>query len=106
MAQTVTTFLITTPPHGLTNKTPALQSVPQPDHLDKAIIGGVLAVVFITLVCVVAVIFVYLYKHKGSYSTYEAEQGGTGREEEGVTETMQLKEEEESIKEAHKEHFV
>ncbi|XP_043939376.1 small cell adhesion glycoprotein [Protopterus annectens] len=106
MAQTATTFLSTTLPHGLTDKIPASDSAPQPDHLDKAIIGGALAVVFITLLCVVVLIFVYLYKHKGSYTTYETEQRGTGSEEEGVTETMQLKEEEESIQEAHKEHFV
>uniref|UniRef100_A0A8D0GMZ7 Small cell adhesion glycoprotein n=1 Tax=Sphenodon punctatus TaxID=8508 RepID=A0A8D0GMZ7_SPHPU len=41
------------------------------EDLNMAIIGGVIAVVFITLFSVVALIVVYLYKNKGSYHTYE-----------------------------------
>ncbi|NP_001039035.2 small cell adhesion glycoprotein homolog [Xenopus tropicalis] len=41
------------------------------DGFEKAVVGGVIAAVFITLITVVVLITVYLYKHKGSYRTNE-----------------------------------
>ncbi|OCT95797.1 small cell adhesion glycoprotein homolog [Xenopus laevis] len=41
------------------------------DGFEKAVVGGVIAAVFITLITVVVLIAVYLYKHKGSYRTNE-----------------------------------
>lgn len=40
-----------------------------------ALIAVVIAVVFLTLISVVTVIFFYLYKNKGSYVTYEPAEG-------------------------------
>ncbi|NP_001161852.1 uncharacterized protein LOC100127312 [Xenopus laevis] len=41
------------------------------DGFEKAVVGGVIAAVFLTLITVVVLITVYLYKHKGSYRTNE-----------------------------------
>ncbi|XP_028577316.2 small cell adhesion glycoprotein [Podarcis muralis] len=46
--------------------TPTLQ-----EDTNMAVIGGVIAVVFVTLLSVVVLIIVYLYKNKGTYRTYE-----------------------------------
>ncbi|XP_049639592.1 small cell adhesion glycoprotein [Suncus etruscus] len=40
-----------------------------------ALIAVVIAVVFLTLISVVTLIFFYLYKNKGSYITYEPAEG-------------------------------
>ncbi|KAH0629092.1 hypothetical protein JD844_010912 [Phrynosoma platyrhinos] len=41
------------------------------EDVNVAVIGAVIAVVFITLLSVVVLIVIYLYKNKGSYHTYE-----------------------------------
>ncbi|XP_015676651.1 small cell adhesion glycoprotein [Protobothrops mucrosquamatus] len=41
------------------------------DDANMAVIGAVIAVVFLTLLSVVVIIVVYLYKNKGNYHTYE-----------------------------------
>ncbi|XP_061470931.1 small cell adhesion glycoprotein isoform X1 [Rhineura floridana] len=41
------------------------------EDINVAVIGAVIAVVFITLLSVVTLIIIYLYKNKGSYRTYE-----------------------------------
>ncbi|XP_020640194.1 small cell adhesion glycoprotein [Pogona vitticeps] len=41
------------------------------EDVNMAVIGAVIAVVFITLLSVVVLIVIYLYKNKGSYHTYE-----------------------------------
>ncbi|XP_053150725.1 small cell adhesion glycoprotein [Hemicordylus capensis] len=46
--------------------TPTLQ-----ENVNVAVIGAVIAVVFVTLLSVVVLIIIYLYKNKGSYHTYE-----------------------------------
>ncbi|XP_030054139.1 small cell adhesion glycoprotein [Microcaecilia unicolor] len=51
-------------------KTPTSDTV-QPEDINVAIIAGVIAVVFVTLLSVLVIIIVYLYKHKGSYITNE-----------------------------------
>ncbi|XP_029450817.1 small cell adhesion glycoprotein isoform X1 [Rhinatrema bivittatum] len=51
-------------------KTPTSHSS-DPEDINMAIIAGVIAVVFITLLTVLVLIIVYLYKHKGSYVTNE-----------------------------------
>ncbi|XP_056418651.1 small cell adhesion glycoprotein [Hyla sarda] len=41
------------------------------DSFDKAIIAGVISAVFLTLLIVLGLIAVYMYKHKGTYRTHE-----------------------------------
>ncbi|XP_069826413.1 small cell adhesion glycoprotein isoform X2 [Dendropsophus ebraccatus] len=41
------------------------------DSFDTAIIAGVISAVFVTLLIVLGLIAVYLYKHKGTYHTHE-----------------------------------
>uniref|UniRef100_A0A8D0BTD0 Small cell adhesion glycoprotein n=1 Tax=Salvator merianae TaxID=96440 RepID=A0A8D0BTD0_SALMN len=41
------------------------------EDVNMAVIGAVIAVVFITLLSVIVLIIIYLYKNKGSYRTYE-----------------------------------
>ncbi|XP_063300854.1 small cell adhesion glycoprotein [Pelobates fuscus] len=42
------------------------------EGIDVAVIAGVIAAVFITLLIAVVLISAYLYKHKGSYVTNES----------------------------------
>nr|XP_033794476.1 small cell adhesion glycoprotein [Geotrypetes seraphini] len=51
-------------------KTPTSHTT-HPEDINVAIIAGVIAVVFVTLLSVLVIIIVYLYKHKGSYITNE-----------------------------------
>ncbi|XP_069614728.1 small cell adhesion glycoprotein [Ranitomeya imitator] len=41
------------------------------DKADKAVIAGVICAVVLTLLIVLALVALYLYKHKGSYQTNE-----------------------------------
>ncbi|XP_062975832.1 small cell adhesion glycoprotein [Elgaria multicarinata webbii] len=41
------------------------------EDTNVAVIGAVIAVVLVTLLSVVVLIVIYLYKNKGSYRTYE-----------------------------------
>nr|XP_006130071.1 small cell adhesion glycoprotein [Pelodiscus sinensis]XP_025043966.1 small cell adhesion glycoprotein [Pelodiscus sinensis] len=41
------------------------------EEASVGVIAGVLTVVFMTLLAVLVVIIIYLYKNKGSYRTYE-----------------------------------
>ncbi|XP_063149848.1 small cell adhesion glycoprotein [Candoia aspera] len=41
------------------------------EDANMAVIGAVIAVVFLTLLSVFVLIVIYLYKNKGSYHTYE-----------------------------------
>ncbi|XP_066474419.1 small cell adhesion glycoprotein [Tiliqua scincoides] len=50
--------------------TPTLQ-----EDVNVAVIGAVIAVVFVTLLSVIVLIIIYLYKNKGSYRTYEQPEG-------------------------------
>ncbi|XP_078544985.1 small cell adhesion glycoprotein [Lissotriton helveticus] len=57
----------------LTTPVLLLTTVPSidPEEINTAIIAGVIAAVFVTLLTVMVLIIVYLYKHKGSYVTNE-----------------------------------
>ncbi|KAG9491636.1 small cell adhesion glycoprotein [Eleutherodactylus coqui] len=44
------------------------------DSFDKSVVAGVIAAVFLTLFIVLAVVAVYMYKHKGTYRTNEADE--------------------------------
>ncbi|XP_040196770.1 small cell adhesion glycoprotein [Rana temporaria] len=44
--------------------------------VDASVIAGVIAAVVITILVVMALIAVYLYKHKGSYRTHETVEEG------------------------------
>ncbi|PIO34167.1 hypothetical protein AB205_0125010 [Aquarana catesbeiana] len=44
--------------------------------VDASVIAGVIAAVFITILVLLALIAVYLYKHKGSYRTNETVEEG------------------------------
>ncbi|XP_044142512.1 small cell adhesion glycoprotein [Bufo gargarizans] len=46
------------------------------DSFDKALVGGVIAAVLLTLLIVLVLAAVYLYKHKGSYRTHETDEEG------------------------------
>ncbi|XP_073519331.1 small cell adhesion glycoprotein [Phyllobates terribilis] len=41
------------------------------DKADKAVVAGVICAVVLTLLIVLALVALYLYKHKGSYQTNE-----------------------------------
>ncbi|KAM4044795.1 small cell adhesion glycoprotein [Anomaloglossus baeobatrachus] len=41
------------------------------DNSDKAVVAGVICAVFLTIMAVLALAALYLYKHKGSYHTNE-----------------------------------
>ncbi|XP_072263119.1 small cell adhesion glycoprotein [Pyxicephalus adspersus] len=49
----------------------ATESSADMDVIDTSVIAGVIAAAFITVLVVLALIAVYLYKHKGSYRTHE-----------------------------------
>ncbi|KAJ1160083.1 hypothetical protein NDU88_000585 [Pleurodeles waltl] len=57
----------------LTTPVLLLTTVPSidPEEINTAIIAGVIAAVFVTLLTVMILIIVYLYKNKGSYVTNE-----------------------------------
>ncbi|XP_018426462.1 PREDICTED: small cell adhesion glycoprotein homolog [Nanorana parkeri] len=56
------------------------------DGLDTSVIAGVIAAVVITVLVVLALIAVYLYKHKGSYRTHEMiEEGEADKALQGKT---------------------
>ncbi|XP_071990888.1 small cell adhesion glycoprotein isoform X2 [Engystomops pustulosus] len=44
------------------------------ESFDTAVVAGVIAAAVVTLVIVLALIAVYLYKHKGSYHTQETDE--------------------------------
>ncbi|XP_063808346.1 small cell adhesion glycoprotein [Pseudophryne corroboree] len=50
------------------------------EGFDKAVIAGVIAAVFITLLIVLVLVAIYLYKHKGSYRTHETEDEGEAKQ--------------------------
>uniref|UniRef100_A0A674GJ77 Small cell adhesion glycoprotein n=1 Tax=Taeniopygia guttata TaxID=59729 RepID=A0A674GJ77_TAEGU len=54
--------------------TPDLRKAPTPagrEDADTAVIAVVITVVFLTLLSVLVVIGIYLYRNRGSYRTYE-----------------------------------
>ncbi|XP_062453352.1 small cell adhesion glycoprotein [Rhea pennata] len=61
----------TTPSLGRAN-TP-----PPHEEANTVVIAAVVALVFVTLLTVLAVIVVYLYRNKGSYLTYEQPAAGS-----------------------------
>ncbi|KAG8430234.1 hypothetical protein GDO86_018200 [Hymenochirus boettgeri] len=68
------------------------------DGIDKAIIAGVIAAVFVTLLTVIVLIAVYLYKHKGSYRTNE----DLGNEE--ASKALQM--EDDALSQEKQEYFM
>uniref|UniRef100_A0A7N4PIF2 Small cell adhesion glycoprotein n=2 Tax=Sarcophilus harrisii TaxID=9305 RepID=A0A7N4PIF2_SARHA len=64
---------------------------------NTAVIAGVITVVFITLLSVLIVIIIYLYKNKGSYFTYEPAEGEASA-------TLQM--EGDSVQEKKEEYFI
>ncbi|XP_074082004.1 small cell adhesion glycoprotein [Macrotis lagotis] len=64
---------------------------------NTAVIAGVLTVVFITLLSVLIIIIIYLYKNKGSYITYEPAGGEASA-------TLQM--ENDSVQGKKEEYFI
>ncbi|XP_074126464.1 small cell adhesion glycoprotein [Sminthopsis crassicaudata] len=61
---------------------------------NTAVIAGVITVVFITLLSVLIVIIIYLYKNKGSYFTYEPAEGEASATLQMESDSVQGKKEE------------
>ncbi|KAG7259915.1 hypothetical protein CRUP_017482 [Coryphaenoides rupestris] len=52
--------------------------VPDGVNRNSAIIGGIIAVVIFTILCTLVFLIRYMFRHKGTYHTHEANKGGSG----------------------------
>ncbi|XP_028663074.1 glycophorin-C [Erpetoichthys calabaricus] len=71
---------------------------------NAAVIGGVIAAVVLVLVCLLAVILRYLYRHKGTYHTNEAK--GTEFAENADAALKADPTLKEAVDESKKEYFI
>ncbi|KAJ8282644.1 hypothetical protein COCON_G00051630 [Conger conger] len=86
----------------------ATQAVVPSNHVNdksfEAILGGVIAAVILVLLCLVATVLRYMYRHKGTYHTNEAKGG-----EFAETADAALKNDpslQEAVDENKKEYFI
>uniref|UniRef100_UPI00398E8F65 small cell adhesion glycoprotein-like n=1 Tax=Pristiophorus japonicus TaxID=55135 RepID=UPI00398E8F65 len=77
--------------HGLMTTT-----TPEAAGSDTAIIAGVITAVVISVLCLAALLFRYMYRQKGNYITYE-------QENEPGTMSLQI---EDTLTEEQKEYFI
>uniref|UniRef100_A0A1A8CTI1 Neurexin/syndecan/glycophorin C domain-containing protein n=1 Tax=Nothobranchius kadleci TaxID=1051664 RepID=A0A1A8CTI1_NOTKA len=107
---TIPTMSAATDPWHLGNpnaKSPSNEERVIPDGVnrDSAIIGGIIAVVIFTILCTLAFLIRYMFRHKGTYHTNEAKGSGESATEPADTAIIGT-DNPETIDESKKEWFI
>uniref|UniRef100_A0A8C6MAD8 Contactin associated protein 2 n=1 Tax=Nothobranchius furzeri TaxID=105023 RepID=A0A8C6MAD8_NOTFU len=104
---TIPTMSAATDPWHLDAKSPSNEERVIPDGVnrDSAIIGGIIAVVIFTILCTLAFLIRYMFRHKGTYHTNEAKGSGESATEPADTAIIGT-DNPETIDESKKEWFI